>query len=1002
MFGGDDISDLAFLVAPGLSSVSANDGQALAVVRPNFDLIPFRAAENAGIADLHDIEAIVALPNIQHSFRRRSWELLQHARDQKLVKRAKQDVREAIEKKEQLERTMIPILALFPSVRKLLGGFSLVAASKRDPDHLHLRCQLMIRMSLLPPSSKQSTSVSIACSRIATAIHAIQSDVTDKVLIPHAHEEAIHFRVVVVCHQWDETLQKMRSAWRFPNRKSAATQVRIQTMVQHGRTDLHMFDANGMAVVQVVPWFCKSLFLWRQTANFIIEGLLRQGPFRFDDIARMVAISSASDVVVLSFSRDGASPNTVALEWIWDVLVRTSPVNILPHSHLCSLHRAAIARSRVQGFAAIAAALQSFTRFIRISKNMEGLVSSVHHVVSQALVVVRRPRPDVFGERARKLSDLMFKSGSDDYLYKQLPDGSRVKTALHEDIDQLLRVTDLWLADEGGTHRITHWCYVRAGSFEHTKLGMQVGAPCCASAEESLDKTLAPIVCWLTSKSWHQMALNRWTHVPSTMRRALMLCLGPTPVLLKALDHLRHNWEIDYSLETGLARALAIDSDDFAGQNKLRLLRLCKALCKPSVPLDIGMGMMSTAAIDNIMYALFGFKRCRVSILDLMKPQTSVITKAQVSICDLLHSWLPSETNSWFPIALLGANFADSATRVKARAQALQMSCGIFDAFEMRMQFPPYSLVVLCSEESPDVIDGVISQFEAIPDGCLSLFCQRFKQLCNSSIALKIKGPTIIQAWATSSFVAIDLSERSHASMRVDLSTSGPGRSPTVSSNRCFCKSVHAAHVAVGGDNITASSVVQSTNVNTADQTVVRRTVGGNPWMHFYNSRMQSFKAMHAPNRRITAPEREKFDVLAMEAWAVADAEEKALWADCHVAANLGRKAGALVARDDPSSSIDNDRFRGLWGLGESKQDMIPAACLEQHAGGCSDRKRNALVWQDDGLNIREAPDRVSDIHQKRDIDGCFGQKKHMQEPHPHSSGGDIIEPLHQTAELLC
>ena len=113
-----------------------------------------------------------------------------------------------------------------------------------------------------------------------------------------------------------------------------------------------------------------------------------------------------------------------------------------------------------------------------------------------------------------------------------------------------------------------------------------------------------------------------------TLRRALVSSPGPRSILSDALDHMRHTWEVDFSLEQNLARVIAIDKEDFASLNKLRLLRMCKVLCKSSAPLDMAVGIVSTTPIDDIMYGLFGFDRVRVSILDLMRPRTSITTMA--------------------------------------------------------------------------------------------------------------------------------------------------------------------------------------------------------------------------------------------------------------------------------------------------------------------------------------------------------------------------------------
>ena len=173
-----------------------------------------------------------------------------------------------------------------------------------------------------------------------------------------------------------------------------------------------------------------------------------------------------------------------------------------------------------------------------------------------------------------------------------------------------------------------------------------------------------------------------------TLRRALVSSLGPRSILSEALDHMRHIWEVDSSLEQNLARVIAIDKEDFASLNKLRLLRMCKVLCKSSAPLDMAVGIVSTTPIDDIMYGLFGFDRVRVSILDLMRPRTSIITMAQSRVYDLLEAWAPDETNLRFPPGTVGASFEDAGIRMRARAQVLQMSAVILDGFELMMSNP--------------------------------------------------------------------------------------------------------------------------------------------------------------------------------------------------------------------------------------------------------------------------------------------------------------------------
>mmetsp|Transcript_117353 Transcript_117353/g.373922 ORF Transcript_117353/g.373922 Transcript_117353/m.373922 type:complete len:616 (+) Transcript_117353:59-1906(+) len=445
--------------------------------------------------------------------------------------------------KQMLQSQLVSMMVSCPSLRKMIKLPSPASSSVVFDDSL--RSQLTIRLSILPPSlcSQSGTMALVArfSASLARTLQNIQQEVCEQLMVPPAlHlEPYLGYRTAVHCSHWDQTMQRMRNPNRLPKLKSSSEQVRIQTMVQSGKIDIFVFGSQGEVDVRNYPWFARSIYLWRQTANFLIEGLLRHAPFRVDNIGQMSEISSPSDVVVLSFSRDGAIANTLTLDRFWDQSPHTTSRNILPYSHLCSLNRAVIARSRVKGFASVAAAFHSCTRFIRVDKHMEGLVSSVHQVVSERLIAVRAPRPEKYQTRASKLIDVLFKSDDDDdYMYKKLADGGRKPTDMHDDLAGLLKVIDLRMLGDEGRPRLAHCCWVLEGSVEHTEHGMPCGGPCCTSDEESLDKILAPIQTWLTGRGWVSMVLGRWTHATATMRRALMVCLGPCNVLVEALDHL--------------------------------------------------------------------------------------------------------------------------------------------------------------------------------------------------------------------------------------------------------------------------------------------------------------------------------------------------------------------------------------------------------------------------------------------------------------------------------
>jgi hypothetical protein len=376
----DDLMDLAFQVAPrvthrllGVESAVV----ALEAPRVGAELVPVRCALPLD-DDLAVLVAIVSPePDVaQGKYIQRSRQLTQHARCAKALKRAKLDNQQLQLKHDDLVSQSAKAMASFPALRKVIDvPHSLVGSHLDD----HVKAQVVVRLGVLPAAATRVgaiSSVHRACSTLSRALQCVQQEVADALLVPPRYGSSAGHRVVVYSSQWDETMQKIRS----PDRSGRAgagrlsTQaVRIQTMVQSCKLDVFTFGLTGEVTHTEAPWFVRTLFLWRQTANILVEALLKQAPFRYDDVARMQEIAAQSHVFILAFCRDGASANSVALECVWDMLFHeAAPLNVIPLNHLCSLHRSAIARSRVKGVIGVAAGMQSFTKFIRVGKTWKG------------------------------------------------------------------------------------------------------------------------------------------------------------------------------------------------------------------------------------------------------------------------------------------------------------------------------------------------------------------------------------------------------------------------------------------------------------------------------------------------------------------------------------------------------------------------------------------------------------------------------------------------------
>lgn len=58
----------------------------------------------------------------------------------------------------------------------------------------------------------------------------------------------------------------------------------------------------------------------------------------------------------------------------------------------------------------IIGAVASFTRWLRVSKNLEALTASLHEVVVSKMQVVNAPRPKDYNDRAEALVNVLFRA----------------------------------------------------------------------------------------------------------------------------------------------------------------------------------------------------------------------------------------------------------------------------------------------------------------------------------------------------------------------------------------------------------------------------------------------------------------------------------------------------------------------------------------------------------------------------------------------------------------
>eukprot|EP00959_Pyramimonas_sp_CCMP1952_P311146 6511502-Pyramimonas_sp.AAC.1 len=362
--------DVGDLLSLGRLFAACHEGQRVAVApAEQFALVAAPAAPPAaGAVDPHvqeDLQELALLGAIgavvphqaNRKFQRRSW---QHALNASrewsrlCIQRKLDDAQGQLKK----AKTQLAVVAAsFPAAQKILGvrAHELKRYLSGEGGEQTL-AQVTMHLAVVGSTGSSSAKSSSQIRAIARAARCIRSVMADRVqaLVMPVHPVVGEYRVVVICYQWDETLQSLRSlvgsapSTRGAPQRSSTASSKVQTMVQSAVvTEFTYADpAQEATTVYGVPWICRPMFLWRQTANHILEALFRSYPVDLSDRARVAAMSQLSDAVVLVFLRDGASANGLAIKHILSVICQQGFPNILPFSQLCCLHLCAIARTR--------------------------------------------------------------------------------------------------------------------------------------------------------------------------------------------------------------------------------------------------------------------------------------------------------------------------------------------------------------------------------------------------------------------------------------------------------------------------------------------------------------------------------------------------------------------------------------------------------------------------------------------------------------------------------
>ena len=126
------------------------------------------------------------------------------------------------------------------------------------------------------------------------------------------------------------------------------------------------------------------------------------------------------------------------------------------------------------------------------------------------------------------------------------------------------------------------------------------------------------------------------------------------------------------------------------------------------------------------------------------------------------------------PLRAIGGDFNSPDLWLLARRVILQNEVGVLDVMGIRLSMPPHSVAPACIETSTEASKnrGANSVF-LVNRKCLPMVCQQLRKLFPSRDALRDAAPTLVKHVLEYAWASVDIVERGHAQMRLDLQSSG-------------------------------------------------------------------------------------------------------------------------------------------------------------------------------------------------------------------------------------
>jgi hypothetical protein len=449
-------------------------------------------------AEVGELQAMAAAAEApaRAAFARRSDELMAHCRSARTCKARGRRHDAEVARRERAELQLQVVVAAEPSMRSIVGAS---LPSTKLPSSVV--AALTLRLAALPrirsaALRSQRHQQSRALALVADILSERRQKCWDSMRASQ-HESASldPTSVLMFACQWDETSQRFRSL----QQKSASgatlssSPLAAQCMVFNGS----MVEIGIQACVQIEPFFSRTMVVEEMSANYLLEGVLRSLPFAFEDKEHMVALLARTDLFVFSVTVDRASANLSAAAWLAHHSSQL-PRTILPWAEYCAAHGVALVKGKAPLLKCLATALNSFTLWMRFSRNVQALSAELTFEIGRTLVVRREACPAEFMQQGRLLVKTIYGGDSSGALWQwDARKGHLVETCFFKDLLAVCKVTNFGC---GGPAWVHH-CFVEPGS-PAALAGQPVGSACCRSRRESVAKVAAAVDAVWQGRAW--------------------------------------------------------------------------------------------------------------------------------------------------------------------------------------------------------------------------------------------------------------------------------------------------------------------------------------------------------------------------------------------------------------------------------------------------------------------------------------------------------------------